>query len=191
MKKIIEKDLKESIAITNYALLHQLSIIEQIARLFIECLKKGGKIILFGNGGSAADAQHIAAELIGRFEKDRLALRALSLTTNTSILTAVANDFGFSEVFSKQIEGLANPGDVAVGISTSGSSKNVIEALKKARQLGLVTIGFSGASAGEMSAACDVTLTVESNRTCRIQEIHIKIGHIICGLVEAAINSEK
>lgn len=191
MKKIIEKDLQEGIELAQQLKNEQVQIIEKIAQKFIECLKAGNKIMLFGNGGSAADAQHIAAELSGRFEKDRKALSALSLTTNTSTLTALANDFGYDTVFSRQIEALGKRGDIAVGISTSGRSKNVIEAIKKAKELGLVTIGLSGGKDDLLSKLCDFALVVNSNRTCRIQEIHIKIGHIICGLVEQTLADEK
>ncbi|MBU2541183.1 MAG: D-sedoheptulose 7-phosphate isomerase [Candidatus Omnitrophica bacterium] len=191
MNRIIKKDLQESISITNYAIKNQIKTIEGIAEVIIDCLERGNKVILFGNGGSAADAQHIAAELIGRFEKNRKALAAISLTTNTSIISAIANDFGYSHVFSKQIEGLGQAGDVAIGISTSGSSKNVLEALKKARQLGLATVGFCGKASKAIFKVSDLTLSVNSLRTCRIQEMHIKIGHIICGLVEKALLNEK
>lgn len=142
--------------------------------------------MLFGNGGSAADAQHIAAELVGRFEKNRRPLAAISLTTNTSIISAVANDFGYNYIFSKQIEAIANRGDIAVGISTSGKSGNVIQALKKAKQMGLVTVGFSGSKKTPMFKLCDLVLSIKSARTCRIQEMHAKIAHIICSLVEEA-----
>ncbi|MEW6170094.1 MAG: D-sedoheptulose 7-phosphate isomerase [Candidatus Omnitrophota bacterium] len=188
MKKIIEKDLLESISLTQDTIKNKLGIIQDIAESFISCLKKGNKIILFGNGGSAADAQHIAAELVGRFEKNRGPLAAISLNTNTSCLTAIANDFGYDNVFSKQIEALGKPGDIALGISTSGNSKNVLEAIKKAKHLGLITIGFSGKKSDDLSKICDLSFVAESSRTCRIQEMHIKVGHIICNLVELAIS---
>ncbi len=188
MKKIIEKDLLESISLTQDTIKNKIVVIENIAKSFIACLKNGNKIILFGNGGSAADAQHIAAELVGRFEKNRKALAAISLTTNTSSLTAIANDFGYEDIFAKQLEALGKPGDIALGISTSGSSKNVLLAIKKAKQLNLTTVCFSGKKSDELSKICDLALVVDSNRTCRIQEMHIKIGHIICGLVESALN---
>jgi D-sedoheptulose 7-phosphate isomerase len=191
MKNIIENDLRESMQLTETVIKCQLNAIQDIADAFIACLKKGRKIMLFGNGGSAADAQHIAAELMGRFEKNRQSLAAISLATNTSTLTAIANDFGYEEVFSKQIEALGKSGDIAVGISTSGRSKNVIAALKKAKALGLMTVCFSGGAKDELAKLCDLALVVDSSRTCRIQEIHIKIAHIICGLVEAEFCREK
>lgn len=187
MKRTIENNLLEAGELLKGVLENQTGEIEKIAEAFIACLKKGKKIILFGNGGSAADAQHLAAELVGRFEKNRKALAALSLSTNTSNLTALANDFGFETVFSRQIEALGAQGDIALGISTSGESKNVIEGILKAKKMGLITVGFSGCSGGQLSKVCDLSFIVNSKRTCRIQEIHIAVGHVICGLVEDAI----
>ncbi len=189
MKSLIKKDLLESIALTNFAIKNQIKTVEEIVEVLVDCLESGNKVILFGNGGSAADAQHIAAELVGKFEKKRRPLAAISLTTNTSIISAIANDFGYRHIFSKQIQGLAKAGDVAIGISTSGTSENVIAALKIAKELDLTTIGFCGKSKKKMSLVSDITLSVNSLRTCRIQEMHIKIGHIICSLVEKAIFS--
>lgn len=190
MKNIIADDLLESIELLKYVKESQVQSIEKIAEAFISCLKTGKKIIFFGNGGSAADAQHIVAELVGKFEKNRKSLAAISLTTNTSNLTAIANDFGFEQVFAKQIEGLGNCGDVAVGISTSGKSKNVLEAILKAKSLGLVTIGLLGSKGGELAKICDLSFVVDSSRTCRIQEVHITVGHIIASLVEKALYGE-
>jgi D-sedoheptulose 7-phosphate isomerase len=147
-------------------------------------LNNGHKIILFGNGGSAADAQHIATELTVRYTKNRRALAALSLATDTSALTAIGNDFSFDEIFSRQIEALGQPGDVALGISTSGQSPNVNLALRKAHEMGLVCTGWSGKSGGEMVDLCEVLLVVPSQTTARIQEMHILLGHLLCGAIE-------
>ncbi len=149
-----------------------------------ETLKSGNKILLFGNGGSAADAQHIAAELVGRYKKDRVALPAIALTTDTSALSAIGNDFGFKNIFQRQVEALANRGDLLIGISTSGNSKNVLKALKYGKKLGCKTIGFSGCGGGGIDEFCDVNIIVPSNDTPRIQEMHILIGHIISQSVD-------
>jgi D-sedoheptulose 7-phosphate isomerase len=163
------------------------STIAQVGELLIDAFRRKNKVILFGNGGSAADAQHIAAEFVGRFAFDRAALPALALSVNTSCVTAIGNDYGFDLVFSRQIEALGHAGDVAIGISTSGNSENVIQALSVARRMGLHTIAFSGAGGGKMKDAVDHCICVPSNETPRIQECHILIGHIISGLVEKAI----
>ena len=162
----------------------QSSTIAKIAYLFIESLEAGGKIIFIGNGGSAADAQHLAAELVGRFKKNRKALAAIALTTDTSILTAIGNDFGFDEVFSRQIEAIAKDKDLLVGISTSGKSKNIIKAIEKAKTIGLKSIGFLGKDGGDIKGLVDVDLTISSDDTPSIQEMHTLAGHTICGIVE-------
>lgn len=151
-----------------------------------DCLKRGNKVLLFGNGGSAGDAQHIAAEFTGRFVKERKSLAAIALTTDTSALTAIANDYGFEYIFSRQVEGLANAGDVLLGISTSGNSENVINALKMGQQLGCKTIGLTGRDGGAMNSCCELNIIVPADDTARIQEMHILIGHIICTAVDAA-----
>ncbi|WP_299546138.1 D-sedoheptulose 7-phosphate isomerase [uncultured Helicobacter sp.] len=158
--------------------------LEIAAQMLIDTLKGGGKILLCGNGGSAADAQHIAAELTGRYKKERQGLSAIALTTDTSALTAIGNDYGYDYVFSRQCEALANPKDLLWGISTSGNSKNVLNALDRARQIGCKTLGFSGRDGGAMQNLCDVLLISPSNDTPRIQEIHILMGHILCDLIE-------
>jgi D-sedoheptulose 7-phosphate isomerase len=155
-----------------------------VADAITKSLKAGGKVLLCGNGGSAADAQHIAAELIGRFEKERASLGAIALTTDTSILTAVGNDYGFDHVYERQVIGLGNKGDVLIGISTSGRSKNIIKALEAGRARGLVNIGFTGKDARDMGSLCDALLRAPSDRTAVIQQIHITAAHVICGLVE-------
>ena len=165
--------------------------VEVAAKLCIDCLKNGNKILLFGNGGSAADAQHIAAELVGRYKTERKGLAAIALTTDTSALTAISNDYGYDCVFDRQVEALANTGDVAIGISTGGSSANVASALKLAKDLDCKTIGFSGRGGGEMNELCDINIVVPSQDTARIQEMHIVIGHTICHLIDLAFSKAK
>jgi len=165
--------------------------VEVAAKLCIDCLKNGNKILLFGNGGSAADAQHIAAELVGRYKTERKGLAAIALTTDTSALTAIGNDFGYDCVFDRQVEALANSGDVAIGISTGGSSANVASALKLAKDLDCKTIGFSGRGGGEMNELCDINIVVPAQDTARIQEMHIVIGHTICHLIDLAFSEAK
>ena len=155
--------------------------------LSMEAMKNGKKILIFGNGGSAADAQHIAAELVGRYKTERRGLPAIALTTDTSALTAIANDFGYKRVFERQVEALANEGDLLIGISTSGNSKNVNRALKLGREMGCKTIGLSGKDGGEMNGLCDLNIVVPSDDTPRIQEMHIMIGHILCQAVDSTI----
>lgn len=147
-------------------------------------INNGGKILFFGNGGSAADAQHLATELTIRFIKDRPAIPALALTTDTSTLTAAGNDYGFDHIFSRQIEALGNAGDLAIAISTSGNSENILKALKTAHDKNLITIGLTGRDGGKMKDLCDLCLIVPSNTTARIQEMHITLGHIFCGALE-------
>jgi D-sedoheptulose 7-phosphate isomerase len=160
--------------------------IEIAAKICIDSLKKGNKILIFGNGGSAADAQHIAAEIVGRYKVERKGLPAIALTTDTSVLTSIGNDFGFEHLFDRQVQALANKDDVLIGISTGGTSKNVISALKLGKSNGCKVIGFSGKSGGDFNNICDINLVVASEDTPRIQEIHILIGHIICHLIDQA-----
>jgi D-sedoheptulose 7-phosphate isomerase len=157
--------------------------LERMGERVTACLQSGGKVLLMGNGGSAADAQHIAAELVGRFQVDRPAFAAMSLTTDTSILTSVGNDYGFEEVFARQVEGLARSGDVVIGMSTSGTSANVIRGVERAAQLGCTTIGFLG-ERGRLEGMVDEALTLRGFSTARVQEMHILAGHILCELVE-------
>ena len=149
-----------------------------------DCLSNGGKLLLMGNGGSAADCQHIAAELIGRFKKERKAIPAIALTVDSSSLTALGNDYGFDSIFARQVEALATSNDAVVGISTSGNSKNVILALNLARKIGCKTVGFMGNDGGDMKNCVDIGIIVPSNDTARIQEVHITVGHIICEIIE-------
>ena len=158
--------------------------LEKTSILAVDTLKTGNKILIFGNGGSAADAQHIAAELTGRYKTERRGLPGIALTTDTSALTAIGNDYGYDRVFDRQVESLANKGDLLLGISTSGNSKNVINALKLGQELGCKTIGFSGRDGGGMNEVCDVNLVVPSNNTPRIQEMHILFGHTICQIID-------
>ncbi len=158
-----------------------------VAAVVHDALEAGGKVLLCGNGGSAADAQHLAAELAGRLRRERRGLSAVALTVNASVLTAVSNDYGYEMVFARQVEALGRPGDVLVGISTSGSSPNVVRALEHGRAAGLVTVGLIGDRGGDMEAHCDHVLRAPSSDTQRIQEIHIAVGHAICELVEARI----
>jgi len=160
------------------------SLIYRIGREIGRQIIQGKKLLIFGNGGSAADAQHIAAEFVGRFEKERKALPAIALHANTSSLTAIANDYGYDEVFARQIEAYASKGDIAIGISTSGNSKNVIKALEKAKELGCITIALTGSSGGKLNGITDYIIKVQSDRTSIIQEAHITIGHIISKIVE-------
>ena len=164
--------------------------IAQVSELIVEALRQGNKLVLFGNGGSAADAQHIAAEFVGRFAFDRPALPALALSVNTSCVTAIGNDYGFDLVFARQIEALGRPGDVAIGISTSGNSANVLHAMSAAKKLGLRTIALTGCTGGKLKAAVDHCICVPSNETPRIQECHILVGHVISELVEQTIFHE-
>ncbi|BCD60748.1 MULTISPECIES: D-sedoheptulose 7-phosphate isomerase [unclassified Nitratiruptor] len=150
----------------------------------IEALKNQKKIMLCGNGGSAADAQHIAAELVGRFKKERRSLPAIALSTDTSALTAIGNDYGFEQVFARQVEGLAQKGDVLIGISTSGESENVLRAMEEAKRRGCKTIGLLGKDGGRIKDLCDAAIVVPSSQTPRIQEMHIMIGHILCSLID-------
>ena len=161
--------------------------IQKFAELIIETYKNGGKLFIAGNGGSAADSQHITAELVSRFYKERKALPAESLNVNTSNLTAIANDYDFSEVFSRQLEANAKKGDIFLGISTSGNSKNIIKALNKSKDMNIATLGFTGKDGGEMAGLCGNIIMVPSSNTPRIQEYHITIGHIICELVESSL----
>ncbi len=187
----VERILRESAAVKEKLCgqRSELEKIEKVSRQITDALRKGNKVILFGNGGSAADAQHAAAELAGKFKLERRGLPAIALTTNTSVLTAIANDYGYDKVFSRQIEGIAEPGDVVIGISTSGRSPNIIEGIKAAKSREAFTVGLAGAQGGELERAADICIKVPSEDTARIQEAQITICHIICQLVEQAVTS--
>lgn len=161
--------------------------INYAAELIINCLKTKNKVIFCGNGGSAADSQHLAAELMGRYLKDRSPLPAISLTVDTSALTAIGNDYGFENVFSRQLRGIGSAGDILYATSTSGNSKNVIEAIKVAKDMGIKVIGITGKEPGKMDGECDVLVNVPSDKTNKIQEMHIIVGHFICGKVETKL----
>jgi len=184
MRSIIEFEFSEHLKTSQVTLEYIAGPLEIAANLCIESLQNGGKILIFGNGGSAADAQHIAAEMVGRYKVERKGLAAIALTTDSSALTSIGNDYGYERVFDRQVEALANEGDVIIGISTGGSSANVISALKLANDLGCKTIGLSGRDGGEMNTVCDINLVVPAEDTPRIQEMHILIGHIICLAIE-------
>ncbi len=188
MRREIAERLEESAQIKRAIAKSKISEIERMANLIITAYKAGGKVVLFGNGGSAADAQHIAGELMGRFKLKRQAFPAIALTTNTSTLTAVANDYGYEMVFSHQVGALVNEKDVVIGISTSGESPNVIEAMKMAKLRGAKTIGLGGGNGGKLAEVADLVLIVPSDSTPRIQEAHITIGHIVCELVERELS---
>jgi len=186
----IARLLKESAQIKLAIATSGVKAIENMVELIISTYRNGGKVVICGNGGSAADAQHIATEFIGRFELERKALPAISLTTNSSLITALANDYGYITIFRRQVEALVNKNDVVIGISTSGKSPNIIEALKAARIKGAKTIGLTGGDGGKLSKVSDCLIVIPSNSTPRIQESHITIGHIVCGLVEKQLVKE-
>lgn len=189
MRTVINQSIQESIAVKQ-AVLHDeklLAAVEKAAEFWIGTYRAGGKVLFCGNGGSAADAQHLAAELSGRFYTDRPPLYAEALHVNTSYLTAVANDYSYNEVYARMVEAAGRPGDVLVAISTSGNSPNIINAIERARAAGMKVIGMTGASGGKMAGLCDVLLNVPSTDTPRIQECHILIGHILCLITENEI----
>ena len=186
MKHLVQKQLAQSIA-TMQAVLADDSIANTMAtigKLTADAMRSGHKLLVAGNGGSAADAQHLVAEFVIRLTVDRPALRAIALTTDTSILTAAGNDFGFDTIFSRQIEALGQPGDVFLGISTSGNSKNIINALHQAKKQSITTIGFTGGTGGQMLTLCDHNIVIPSNVTMNIQESHLALEHIFCMIVE-------
>ncbi len=187
---LISEYIKETILIKKELQINHIPEIARIAEAIIEAYRKGHKVVWFGNGGSAADAQHLACELVSRFYFDRKALASIALTTNTSELTAIANDYSFTQVFARQVEALVNPGDVVIGISTSGNSPNVVEGIKKAKQLGAITVAFTGSTGGALSREVDYLINVPSDTTPHIQESHIMVGHIICYLVEKEMFQE-
>lgn len=190
MKEEVIKQLEESARIKKAIAASLVDSIVEAARMIISAYKAGRKVILIGNGGSAADAQHIAGELVGRLKMERNALPAIALTTNTSVLTALTNDYSYDTVFSRQLEALAAEGDVLIAISTSGNSSNVLKALDTARSKGVITIGFTGENGGALKDKTDLTIMVPSEDTQRIQEAHITIGHIICHLIEEELFDE-
>lgn len=186
MKTNIKALFDNHIAVAQDTVAKLSGIIGEACGITTHCISCGNKVLVFGNGGSAADAQHIAAEFTGRFVKERKGLPAIALTTDTSALTAIGNDYGFESIFSRQVEALARPGDLLIGISTSGNSANVLKALKAGKNIGCKSIGLSGRDGGEMNTICDLNIVIPSNITARIQEMHILIGHIICEALDDA-----
>jgi len=184
MEDHIIKIFKESIRVKEAFVNENLSKLVNIVEAVTAALKAGSKILIFGNGGSAADAQHLAAEFINRFVIERPPLPAIALTTDTSVITSIGNDYDFSEIFSKQIRAIGQPGDIAWGISTSGNSANVLKALEVAQKMGLVTVAFTGKDGGQIAKIADLSINVSSSVTARIQEVHITAGHAICDLVD-------
>lgn len=182
--QIIHARTEESIAVKRALLETQAETIAQVGAAVVEALRQGKTLYLFGNGGSASDAQHIAAELVGRFTKERRALPAVALTTNTSTLTALGNDYEYAIVFARQLEAFGKPGDIVIGISTSGNSPNVLRGLQAAQTLGMVTVGLTGETGGQTRSITDHCICVPSRDTARIQESHIMIGHILCEIIE-------
>ena len=186
MKNTFRSIIKDSIAVKEQALEKNIDAMEKIAGECVRCLKSGGTLFFFGNGGSAADSQHVAAEFIGRFQKERRALSAMALTTDTSILTSLANDYSYDIVFSRQLEALGKKGDMAFGISTSGKSRNVIKAFEAAKLKGMITVAFTGGDGGPAAAMADIRVIVPSKITARIQESHSTLLHAMCEVVENA-----
>ena len=187
LHEMAKRAIEESIAIKQRLLETEVPKMVTAAERIARALRAHGKLVLFGNGGSAADAQHIAAELVGRFERERRPLPAMALTTNTSTLTAIANDDDYAQIFSRQVAAWVKPEDVVAGISTSGNSANVIEGIKTAKRLGATTIGLTGVRGGKLADCVDLCLCVPSSQTARIQESHILIGHVICQLIETDV----
>ncbi|MFH2045070.1 MAG: D-sedoheptulose 7-phosphate isomerase [Pseudomonadota bacterium] len=190
MKNIIENIVEESIELKRKFIKSNLDLIINGAGKISDCIVSGHKVLIFGNGGSAADAQHIAAEFVNRFKIERPPLAAISLSTDTSILTSIGNDYSFDDIFSKQILALGKQFDIAIGISTSGNSKNIIKAVEAAKRIGLYTIVFTGRG-GKLASLADMVFSVESDITARIQEVHILLGHIFCELVDRNLYPEQ
>lgn len=183
----IKQSIQENMDVKSKLLKEGCNVIAEIALEIVQSLKNGYKILLFGNGGSAADAQHIAAELVGRFSNERPSLPAIALTANTSTLTAIGNDYGYEYLFSRQIEGIGKVGDIVIGISTSGKSPNVLLGIKTAKKMGIKTVAFTGGGGGTVTEVADISFIVPSRNTQRIQETHIMVGHILCELIEKEI----
>ena len=177
----------ESVALKQRFFEANAGLLVAAGRRMAECLRGGGRVLAFGNGGSAADAQHLAGELVGRFRRDRAALSAIALTTDSSVVTAIGNDMGYESVFRRQVEAHGRPGDVAVGITTSGRSPNVVQALQRARERGLVTVGLTGGGGGRLAGAVDYLIEVPHAETARIQEVHVMVVHVLCQIVEEAM----
>jgi len=188
MQEKITKSIKDHQQLVNQVLETLVDQIENIASTLTNCLQQGGTVFWCGNGGSASDALHLSAELVGRFEKERMAYSSIALSSNISTLTSIGNDYGFDSIFSRQIEGLGRKGDVVIGLSTSGNSKNVIHAIEKAKSLNMNSIGMLGRDGGELKGLCDQAIVIPSDCTARIQEMHIMIGHCVCAYVESNLS---
>jgi D-sedoheptulose 7-phosphate isomerase len=186
-----ERAFRESIAVKEALLQRGFDLLTEMAEMLCAAFRGGHRLFLFGNGGSAADAQHLAAEFVNRFQRERRPLPAMALTVDTSVLTSISNDYGFEDLFFKQLQALGQAGDVALGISTSGRSPNVLKALKWARENGLQTVAWAGAEKTEMDAYCDLILHIPSGVTARVQEAHITFGHVLCLLVEEILFGER
>ncbi|MFC2006277.1 SIS domain-containing protein [Chloroflexota bacterium] len=184
MREVVIRELEESANIKRVIAQNLADTITEAAQIIINAYRTGRKVLLIGNGGSAADAQHIAGELIGRFRRERKALPAIALTTNTSTLTALANDYGYDTVFSRQLEALANEGDILIAITTSGTSPNILKTIETAHSKGVLVIALTGEKGKQLRNTAELTITIPSANTQRIQETHITVGHIICHLVE-------
>ena len=190
MKKLIKKHIREHSAVLDSIMQLEESI-EKVANTFVSCLEKGGTIFWCGNGGSASDSQHLAGEFVGRFVDERKPLKSIALTSDSAVMTCIVNDYGYEHIFSRQIEALGIKGDVLVGISTSGNSKNVLKAFEVAKNKGVTTIGLLGKGGGEAASLVNQSIIISSNVTARIQEMHILIGHILCDLIEEGLNLKK
>ncbi len=186
MKSIFVERLQEHHEVMR-SIESQAELFEEIASKMVDAIKAGGKICFMGNGGSAADSQHLAAELVGRFQKERAAMPSIAFTTDTSILTAVANDYGYDAIFERQVEGLCGPNDVVVGLSTSGNSPNVLRGIEAAKKMGVFTIGMAGKDGGKLKDTADLTFVVPSPKAARTQEAHIFIGHTLCEVIEDSL----
>src|SRR5512143_2778624 len=187
-EETIRRIAADSIALKERFFAENAALLVEVGRRVTECLRSGGKVLTFGNGGSAADAQHLAGELVGRFLRERAPLSAIALTTDPSVITAVGNDMGFDAVFKRQVEAHGRPGDVAIGISTSGRSPNVVEAIRTARARGLLTVGMTGGGGGRLGSLCHYLIDVPNHDTPRIQEVHGMVVHVLCQLVEEALD---
>jgi D-sedoheptulose 7-phosphate isomerase len=188
LRDTIQTALQDSAALLQRVAAEKASEIAEIAARMLACLRAGGKIALCGNGGSASQAQHLAGELVGRFRRERAAYAALALNTDTAILTAIGNDYGYAEVFRRQVEGLLGPGDLLIGLSTSGNAENIVRAVEEARRRGVTTVGLTGASGGRLAEVADLCLCIPHAQTSTVQEAHLAVGHLLCDLVEAGMS---
>ena len=184
MREEVAQIFRESADLKLRFIRQNAEVLVQAVRMIVEAFKSGHKVLLFGNGGSAADAQHIAGEFVNRFLIERPPLPALALTTDTSVLTSISNDYGYEDSFSKQVKALGREGDVAIGISTSGTAANVLKAVRTAREMGIKTVGLCGRDGGELAKIVDLAIVVEAQATPRIQEVHITVGHVLCEMVD-------